>query len=763
VTGSTADVWVEDYGGVSTRTTHVTAIDLTGDDGQGQGQSTDDYNDDDHQRLGVYRTSGGEIDTTFENLTVKSLGQFLTSPDMTSVKTFEFRVSVPNGKTYTLDMIPYAGVNATGLQGRTVRRLLAVAPRTNVSFEDRDLQGRVSRTKSLARFSVNPTIPTTNVVGPAGTLSSTVSTLTDSGKTWVVDQYESNPTDNPLQVYYVKITTVGTVASGQVRKIVSNTATELTVTPNWANTPTSSDTYEIVRGASLHRIGTAGVFKGDTTPVEVDKLTGVPLEQRTVQFYSEIAGLPVEEVQTVVVDEDNDASLLSFAADEIVGGEINCTITGGDDDAKWWHVYAKKASGSPFWPTISGNQPSTTQAATGGDLPDLDYLRFQDTITNQSFDFAAGNGDWYIIAYPLDAFNNYGIPSIVSALTVTGTGSAEGSLSALNVVANDNTIPDPDDYYNEIQWNHNTNVDTTSENGTATTVTTTVLTDTGASFDTAGNGLTNQFLRLVSGAGGATGEVRPITSNTATTITVSPAFSVDPTDTATYEVTKFEVKIFAYRTDRGSQTEVEITTAAREARLDVGSDYDNSADENDTSGEGSFLHAITDGWTRDASGAFKTWNYRVELYDNDPTTPTLVSSYTTSHMDKWLAPVPSFATGPTVAQVKAGTCPPYNGNDYTNSVTYTCSDPDDSNYYVRVEVSRQSSPSTYSTVATDLTTVGDTVNNIYPTLARTGSNTEYFTYRMKIIKKSDQSVIETSGTATAPGHGASDFENCEQF
>jgi len=66
------------------------------------------------------------------------------------------------------------------------------------------------------------------------TSSATSSTLVDSTKAWVVNAY---------QYMYVKIT--GGVGIGQERLIKSNTATALTIAPNWDTTPDVTSTYSI--------------------------------------------------------------------------------------------------------------------------------------------------------------------------------------------------------------------------------------------------------------------------------------------------------------------------------------------------------------------------------------------------------------------------------------------------------------------------------------------------------------------------------------
>ena len=72
------------------------------------------------------------------------------------------------------------------------------------------------------------------------------------------------------------------------------------------------------------------------------------------------------------------------------------------------------------------------------------------------------------------------------------------------------------------------------QTGTATSGTTTTLTNTGASFPTAGGGLTGYVLEIT--AGSQSGQARRISSNTSTTITVASAFPGAIDNTSVYRV-----------------------------------------------------------------------------------------------------------------------------------------------------------------------------------------------------------------------------------
>jgi hypothetical protein len=82
----------------------------------------------------------------------------------------------------------------------------------------------------------NPQVPTTGVVVDSGTATSGgASTLTDTSKTWTVNQFTG---------FRVKIT-AGT-GSGQSRSIASNTVDTLTTATAWGTAPDNTSVYSIV-------------------------------------------------------------------------------------------------------------------------------------------------------------------------------------------------------------------------------------------------------------------------------------------------------------------------------------------------------------------------------------------------------------------------------------------------------------------------------------------------------------------------------------
>jgi len=80
--------------------------------------------------------------------------------------------------------------------------------------------------------------------------------LDDTAKSWPVDAFAD---------LIIEIT--GGTGAGQIRKIASNTATRITVTPDWTTVPDATSTY---------RIGFYGKMSGDITSWGGTSLTGSP-------------------------------------------------------------------------------------------------------------------------------------------------------------------------------------------------------------------------------------------------------------------------------------------------------------------------------------------------------------------------------------------------------------------------------------------------------------------------------------------------------
>ena len=660
---------------------------------------------------------------------------------LVSVKTFSFNMDVNDGTQVVLTMLPYAGDGLTSFSGVAFLKELNRTPRTTVNFEERDSLGQISRIKVRANFDVTPDI--TKVVDPDGSgtadAGGSATTLIDAAQSgnWTTDEFASTG----LAVFYVRITTDPvTAATGQVRKIIDNTTTVLTVATAWSNIPALNDTYEIHKGATLFRKGTTGNFIGTFQPVEISRDSSQPLSERTLQFFSVLHGVPPEAIQTVVVDEDDEASLVDFDASEILGNEIFASITGGDDDAKRWQVFARKGEGT--WPTHNTNHIDS------GGIPDFNYMRWDDEIAITSFSFAVNDSNfWNVIAVPLDAYNNRGTPESLTVV-VDGTGSAQGTLSNLAVSANDDTSDD----FNKISWSHNNAIDTTYDTGTATGGSTSTVEDSTAPWTV--NEVQTFFVEMTSGA--ANGDVREITSNTTTELTVSPNFSAAVASPDTYEIYKHEVKIFAYRQDRGIGTQIEITTADREVRLDVDADFDNTNDKNTVVSGGSFLHDIAENRGTSVTGVSRVWKYSLELHDNEG--PTVLNKYNINHTDFWIELVPTITSNSRGVN-SAGSCPATNEDDLIIRISWVTDNPDDTNYQIDIDVANDVGGTDWNVLTTGQSTNGGLFDDHYPLLAQTGSETAWFRYRFHVVRKSDLVKIETDvGTQLV----LTDIEFCEE-
>lgn len=89
--------------------------------------------------------------------------------------------------------------------------------------------------------------------GTATSGSST--TLVNSGKSWTVDGFASAPGVRLTQVHIT-----GGTGAGQRRRISSNTATALTISPNWSTNPDATSTYEIIQegNSNYHGLNATG-------------------------------------------------------------------------------------------------------------------------------------------------------------------------------------------------------------------------------------------------------------------------------------------------------------------------------------------------------------------------------------------------------------------------------------------------------------------------------------------------------------------------
>jgi hypothetical protein len=128
-------------------------------------------------------------------------------------------------------------VNWTSMDGCTIRLIDSATQATN---------GPV--TNCIVWF--DP--PQTQLVTGTATAGSST-TLTDTGKTFTVNQYLSAPGSATYQLHIT-----GGTGSGQRRRISGNTATVLTVKPNWVTAPDATSTYEIIQDGNNYHALAAG-------------------------------------------------------------------------------------------------------------------------------------------------------------------------------------------------------------------------------------------------------------------------------------------------------------------------------------------------------------------------------------------------------------------------------------------------------------------------------------------------------------------------
>jgi hypothetical protein len=214
----------------------------------------------------------------------------------------------------------------------------------------------------------------------------------------------------------------------------------------------------------------------------------------------------------------------------------------------------------------------------------------------------------------------------------------------------------------------------------------------------------------------------------------------------------YRVRIYAYRDDLGSGSQVEITGSARDALLDAGANFNNSDDTDSVGSGGSFLHtASSTGWKRGnaSTGQLKTWYYTIQLWNWAGTVQ--YGTYTCSHTDYYIPPVPAFTGGATAGNTNGGGCagPDNKGHYYADPlysdlVTWGIQYPNDAQYEMLVEVARDSGSTSYSYAGLAATSVPQfTWYDAYVSGGGTDSGTKYQRYRVSLRRKSDLAIIDT--------------------
>lgn len=216
------------------------------------------------------------------------------------------------------------------------------------------------------------------------------------------------------------------------------------------------------------------------------------------------------------------------------------------------------------------------------------------------------------------------------------------------------------------------------------------------------------------------------------------------------------VKIFAYRDDLGSSTEVELTVATtRRPWQDVGANFTNSDDINESghNGEGSYLHQVEQRVSSGTAGAVqRRWRYRIQLFES----AVLKFTYYLENYDWYIPAPPIFSGGATLTETNGGACS-YSGSSYDlvpheNRLTwgFNSGTQNDGDFKVDIYYAPEGAP-TYNFVAlaTGLSTY--TTQQYFQDNVIVGppnTSTKNWTYLVKLIRKSDGAVIDSKQTTT---------------
>ena len=366
--------------------------------------------------------------------------------DLTIVKSFRFNFSLEDGERKTLYIRPFTGTDGQGLEGIDFEKEISRSPRTTVAFDNRSDGGGLSASYVRASFQSRP--PITDATTATAVDSATAKTLYDASAGWTPNAWATDR--SAYQVYYVRV--ISGTGVGQIRRIVSNDATRLTIDLDWDVIPAASDQYVIQRGATLYRILADPSGSGPFLP------TGCKLADGTVnpvfiqrqetdqylEYYTELSGAPAEAPHRVRIDPDDMAEVYNIIAEDD-GDEIVVSLGDYDEDVRRWQLYAKRG-GQPILSTDGGADP-----LSAGQPLDMDFQRCDLLVsTAEQIRFHVATGTWYLILVPFNSYNEPG-PRLGATVVVTGTPSTVGLLSLLTVSAHDNGAA----VYNKISWSHN--------------------------------------------------------------------------------------------------------------------------------------------------------------------------------------------------------------------------------------------------------------------------------------------------------------------
>lgn len=690
-----------------------------------------------------------------------------------------------------------------------------ITPRTSVVVDGRTKDGAASTTIARLTFQAHPTF--TDYTTGISSGSNTDTTLNVAGTPWTLNQWQSLNNKH----FFVRIT-AGT-GVGQLRNIDESTSNQLILDMAWTANggviPDGTSTFAIQNGGTQYRRN-----GGNWIPVaQAEFLTRSPAGD-LIEFYSVLNGAPAEPIKQIFLDADTIAEIGGVSAVETVANILDVVIDTPDDDVKYWRLYARRGSvAASVTGTSSGANSATTfndttktwvlnqwlgyviaiTTGTGAAqvrvvlsntvtqltlekpwtiTPDAtstykiyaaswptanteratnlleQYLRgeFQSTLTSTSFSADGSSSDtglWYIVVLPVNSFNDMG-PALYEVALVDGVGTSDATIANLVVTKNDNGTTA---YYNKIGWDH-TNIDGTGGTSSGSNTSTT-LNDTSKSWTTSGGGQwVNYRVEIVSGTG--VGQSRTVSSNTATQLTISPAWTTTPGATSKYEVYSIGVLVMAYRDDEGPDSEVDLTGGVyRNPRQDVDTDFANANDTDAVAAKGGYIHDVVPSQrVTGATGTWRVWYYTVRLYKAITSTPVLLTSYQVLFGDYYVEPVPVISSAVAVLYAQGGAYPswyPNYGGQCTSphrdqvSWTVQAGTQNDADYRIDVYDSTGTPVLIAQGVSTYNTSYTTTQWGIL--VANNGGFTYSRTYTIKVVRKSDGAIMQSIQSTSCHG------------
>lgn len=572
---------------------------------------------------------------------------------------------------------------------------------------------------------------------------------------WPTNLFAPNP--GTKSAYYVRMLTGA--ATGQIAKIAGNSRTGLTLAAPWnpANgtlngyqLPASGDVYQIQLGGTNYRLaprtqtggsGTAGTFYATTTPVWFTRSASGDY----FEFYSEINGLTPEALQRAFVDADSTPSIGTLFVSEVTASKVTIAIGDVDDDAKEWVLYAKKGA----WPTA--NAVDVTGTATGGGQTTTVLVDTSKAWTTNQWAGA------YMTITGLAAHASAG----VSRRIVSNTSTALTLDSAMPAAATAGSTT-----YQISRVDGSLDVTFLRLQAPVTTST--------LEFD-AGDGVwyvvavpMNSYNSLGERVVGScyvdsTGTSQGVLSNLS-------VLSVDNAGvTASYNQVKWDhnaalgaagaantwtYKLYAYRDDLGASSRT-LLVSGRLPRYDADTSTFTNPSSDTTSNVGSYIHGVdVRAALHSTTSVWHQWFYEIELYDGSS---VLQATYTVNDSgDYYERPVPTFSASPVASVFGTGACSltTYKGSRFPNPSlstkivwSITAGYTNDQDYYIRLSLSTQASPSTFLIVGTFQTTTSQYIDySWYATGDGEPLTTRYATYKVEIVRKSD-SVVTSSQTS----------------